>query len=234
MAETFREALGFSESGGRYGIVNDEGYSGKYQWGPSRLADYNKAKGTNYTMDQFLSMPAVQEDAQAWHENDIMDYVINEGLDYYVDKDVAGVKMTPEAIKAMAHLGGKAGMKRFLTSGGEYNPQDSNGTSLLDYAAKFSGSTSGPAGAATGMPPMSGQQELTYGSAVEGGDPLEQLSTAYEMLQSSEPDFCPAGTLYDPLTGSCVPTTAPVSSPRARRRPERGAALENFGLSSLI
>jgi hypothetical protein len=119
MVQTFREALGESESGGNYGIVNKEGYSGKYQWGPDRLADYNKAMGTSYSMEEFLSKPAVQEDAQAWHESDIMDYVFNEGLDRYLGKNVAGVTMTPESLIAMAHLGGKSGMKNFVESGGE-------------------------------------------------------------------------------------------------------------------
>jgi hypothetical protein len=42
----------------------------------------------------------------------------------------------------MAHLGGKEGMRRYLTSGGAYNPSDSNGTSLSDYAETHSGAPS--------------------------------------------------------------------------------------------
>lgn len=230
MAETFREALGYSESGGNYGTVNTLGYSGKYQWGPGRLADYNKAMGTNYTMDQFLRDPAVQEHAQAWHEDDIMNYVVNEGLDYYVDKDVAGVKMTPEALKAMAHLGGKTGMKKFLMSGGEYNPSDAYGTSLSDYAAKFSGSPSGPRGASTGlMPPTSGQEPLSYGEDLTGQSLMEDLPAALELIEGTGMDLCPPGSIYDPVTRQCVPT----SSMRPRARPQRGAALENLGIASL-
>jgi len=37
----------------------------------------------------------------------------------------------------VAHLGGKNGMRKFLQTGGKYNPEDSNGTSLSDYLNKF-------------------------------------------------------------------------------------------------
>ena len=135
----FREELGRSESGGRYGVVNREGYTGKYQFGPARLSDYMRATGQRFSMDEFKNNPALQERVQAWHEGDILDYVAAKELDQYIGQVVGGVKITPQAILGMAHLGGKAGMRKFLESGGEYNPSDSNGTSLRDYGQKFSG-----------------------------------------------------------------------------------------------
>lgn len=228
MAQTFREALGQSESGGRYGIVNDEGYSGKYQWGPDRLADYNKAMGTSYSMEDFLASPDVQENAQAWHEEDIMNYVFDTGLDKYIGKTVAGVTMTPEAMKAMAHLGGKAGMRQFVESGGEYNPSDSLGTSLRDYARKFS------AGQAYDRSErlMSGEP-LDYGSAVPEGGTAGSLMSAFEMINEGSPEYCPVGYYYDVASRSCVSIQAIPLSPRPKRAPERGAALQRFGLPSL-
>ena len=135
----FREDLARSESGGRYGVVNPEGYTGKYQFGPARLTDYMRATGTLFTMDQFRKSPELQERVQRWHEGDILDYVSANELDRFIGQVVGGVKVTPQSMLGMAHLGGKAGMRKFLETGGEYNPEDSNGTSLRDYGQKFSG-----------------------------------------------------------------------------------------------
>ena len=135
----FREKLGQSESSNSYSAVNEEGYTGKYQFGPARLADYMKATGNKFTMDQFKNSPALQERVQKWHEGDILDYVAAQGLDQFIGKTINGVKITPTAMLGMAHLGGKAGMKKFLETGGEYNPADSNGTTLRDYGQKFGG-----------------------------------------------------------------------------------------------
>lgn len=235
MAQTFREALGESESGGNYGTVNTLGYSGKYQWGPARLADYNKAKGTKYSMEDFLANPDVQEDAQAWHESDIMDYVFDTGLDRYLGKTVAGVTMTPEALKAMAHLGGKAGMRNFVESGGEYNPEDAYGTSLRDYARKFS------AGQAydrseklmSGTPLDYGSEALVEDPTATQRDRMKSLISAFEMINEGSPEYCPAGYYYDVASQSCVSLDIVRSSPRPRPAPERGAALQRFGLPSL-
>ena len=135
----FRESLGRSESGGRYDVVNREGYTGKYQFGPARLADYMNATGQKFSMDEFRKNPALQERVQKWHEGDILDYVAANELDRYIGQVVGGVKVTPQAMLGMAHLGGKSGMRKFLETGGEYNPEDSNGTSLRDYGQRFSG-----------------------------------------------------------------------------------------------
>jgi hypothetical protein len=228
MAETFREALGRSESGGRYDIVNDEGYSGKYQWGPDRLADYNKAMGTNFSMEDFLADSALQENAQAWHEDDIMNYVFEKGLDRYLGKTVSGVTMTPEAMIAMGHLGGKSGMRQFIESGGEYNPSDSLGTSLRDYARKFSTGQAYDRSERL----MSGEP-LSYGSAVPEGRTTDALMSAFEMINQGSPEYCPAGYYYDVASQSCVEIPSVQSIPRPRRAPGRGASLQRFGLPSL-
>ena len=43
--------------------------------------------------------------------------------------------MTLQGMLNVAHLGGKKALLRFLTSGGRYNPADSNGVRLSDYLA---------------------------------------------------------------------------------------------------
>jgi hypothetical protein len=235
MAQTFREALGQSESGGDYGVVNTLGYSGKYQWGPARLQDYNKAMGTNYSMEQFLQNPSLQEEAQAWHEDDIMGYVFDQGLDRYIGSNVAGVTMTPEAMISMAHLGGKAGMRQFVESGGEYNPQDAYGTSLRDYAAKFSAGQGYDRSQRLG-----GDTPLSFGSAGIAEDPaateqdrMDAVMTGFEMMNEGSPEYCPAGYVYDVVSKGCVSLDSLRSSPRPRARPGRGAALQRLGLPSL-
>lgn len=232
MADSFRGALGVSESGGDYGAVNTLGYTGKYQWGPGRLADFNAAMGTDYTLDQFKENPDLQEQAQAWHEQDVMNYVFDNGLDYYLGKNVGGVTMTPEALKAMAHLGGKYGMRQFLESGGEYNPADEYGTSLRDYAIKLGQQQ----GYETGES-MMGKTPLSYGSATEGQaaySPAQDLLTAYEMMNESSVESCPAGYYYDTITQTCVPVRDMNQDMRSGRPAERGAALQRLGIQSLI
>lgn len=127
-------SLGQTESGGNYQAQNSEGFTGKYQWGQARLDDYNKANGTAFTLAEFKASPDLQEKAQAWHEADIM-----QSLGGYVGQVVNGITMTPGAIIGMAHLGGIGGARKFIETGGAYNPSDSNGTSLSDYAKTHGG-----------------------------------------------------------------------------------------------
>lgn len=81
-----------------------------------------------------------------------------------------------------------------------------------------------------------GQEPLSYssseGSADPGQDRLDQLMTAFEMMQG-DVEYCPAGSVYDPVTRSCVSLDSLTTSLRPKPRPERGAALERFGLASL-
>ena len=134
---TFRERLGQSESGGNYGARNSEGLSGKYQFGPDRLSDFMSSTGKKFSMSQFQTNPALQEEVQAWHEDDILTFVADQGLDKFIGQQVGGVVLSPESMLAMAHLGGKSGMKKFIETDGEYNPSDSNGTRLSDYATRI-------------------------------------------------------------------------------------------------
>ena len=80
-----------------------------------------------------------------------------------------------------------------------------------------------------------GQETLSYGEKASGEEPsrIDKLMTGLEMMQG-DIEYCPAGTVYDPVTQSCVPLDAPRISPRPRPRPERGASLQRFGLSSLV
>ena len=144
MSNSFRTKLGLSESGNRYDIMNDEGFGGRFQFGMPRLTDYMRATGQEFTMSEFLQNPQLQEAVQDWHERDILSYAAQNELLDLQGQTVGGVPINAGSIIGMAHLGGKAGMKRFIESGGEYNPADSNGTSLSDYGLKFSGTYGQP------------------------------------------------------------------------------------------
>ena len=102
---------------------------GALQVGDARLQDYKKATGSSFTQDEFKANSALQRSVAAWHIADI-------------DKTIDGLGINTDGydrdgLRAVAHLGGKSGMKKFVRSNGEYNPSDALGTSLQDYYDKF-------------------------------------------------------------------------------------------------
>ena len=143
MDTDFRKKMRESESSGRSDILTQTGRGdmagGYYQFTPDRLKDYSKATGEKVTMDAFIADPDLQGRVMDWHEQDILDYALNNGLDQYIGQEVGGVMIDPSALVGMAHLGGRLGMREFIESGGEYNPSDRFGTKISDYGQKFSG-----------------------------------------------------------------------------------------------
>jgi hypothetical protein len=151
--------LASSESGGKPGVVNSQGYSGKYQFGEAAAIDAgfyeaddnpndNKWNGrfkldgvTSY--QDFLANSEAQDQAYSMHEARLDTEIEGRGLTKYIGQTIGGVPVTRDALIGMMHLGGAAGVQRFLESGGEHNPADSNGTRLSDYGIKFSGTRPG-------------------------------------------------------------------------------------------
>lgn len=132
----FKEQMKSSESSGNYEVVNDKGYMGAYQFGDDRLKDYKKATKSAFSKDEFLNNEELQDKVFDWHVDDIRKYIARDGLDSWVGQTIKGVEVTEDGLVAVAHLGGKTGLKKFLESDGEYNPSDGN-TTLLDYLKKF-------------------------------------------------------------------------------------------------
>jgi hypothetical protein len=60
-------------------------------------------------------------------------------IDIYAGQKIKGIEITPSGMIAGAHLGGIGGLKNFLTSGGDNNPADANGTKIGDYVKMFAG-----------------------------------------------------------------------------------------------
>lgn len=138
----FRSGLIRSESGGDPTEVNSEGYGGRMQFGAERLADAAAAglvpEGT--TGAQFAQMPVEQQQrVEDWHFNNIDTRARQAGLTSYHGRVIGGVPINENSIRAMAHLGGFDGAKRFIETNGQYNPADSNGTRLSDYGRRFGG-----------------------------------------------------------------------------------------------
>jgi len=112
-------------------IADGRRFVGALQFGDARLQDYKKATGSLFTQDEFKADSALQDKVTAWHIADI-------------DKTIDGLGLNTDCydrdgLRAVAHLGGKSGMKKYVQSKGSYNPADELGTSLQDYYDKFSG-----------------------------------------------------------------------------------------------
>ena len=105
-----RNKLEASESSGRTDaeITLDDGrkYVGKLQFGEARLKDYQKATGTKFTQAQFKGNSALQDRVAAWHLDDLDQAIDDLGEDAKAyDRD---------GLRAVAHLSGKIGMKKFV------------------------------------------------------------------------------------------------------------------------
>lgn len=137
----FRKKMRGSESSGDYSINNDIGAGrrvlGGYQFSPERLDQYKAATGEDFTQDEFLGSEDLQNRVMDWHEQDLLDFVMKDGLDAYIGQNIAGAEITPSGLVAGGHLGGRSGLKQFLLTDGEYNPADKYGTRISDYVAKF-------------------------------------------------------------------------------------------------
>ena len=135
----FTTVMKQSESSNNYMVVNNEGYMGAYQFGDARLDDYKKANNEKFTTDEFLKDKNLQNKVFDWHVSDIVKYIQDNGLDESIGKKVNGVVVTLNGLVAMAHLGGKLGMREYVQSNfsESENEQDKNGTSLFDYLKRF-------------------------------------------------------------------------------------------------
>jgi len=129
------------ESGGNFGARNKQGYVGRAQFGEARLTDAKRAGviPAEATAEDFRLNPDMQEAAENWHFSDINNFIDSTGLSSMEGKSINGVPVTREGMVNVAHLGGKGGLQKFISSGGRYNPADANGTRLSDYFAMGGG-----------------------------------------------------------------------------------------------
>lgn len=231
----FLSGLVQSESGGNWNALNSEGYGGRLQFGDDRLADAAAAglvpQGTTGAMFSRMS-PEQQQAVENWHFNDIEQQAERMGLSQYYGQTIAGVPITPESVKAMAHLGGIGGAQKFITSGGQYNPADSNGTRLSDYGTRFGGSGGGRAQVAQGPdlamlmeasanPWLSDSQKSVINSMI--AQQMQQMDPAYQQglragdlgIQKAELELEALRNKPPPLPGA--PKTEKIFDPETGR-----------------
>tara|TARA_B110000908_G_C9975250_1_gene323011 strand:- start:18 stop:662 length:645 start_codon:yes stop_codon:yes gene_type:complete len=128
----FGEKLKHSESSGDHAaqITTPDGrkMTGAYQFSDARLKDFMKDTGMEFSTSTFKRKPKLQEEVFNWHVKDI---------DGTIEGTKGSEKYSKDGLRAVAHLGGKTGMKKFVKTAGKYNPKDANGTRLSDYYNKF-------------------------------------------------------------------------------------------------
>ena len=180
-----------TESGGRYTARNNamgaggvRGHYGIDQIGHARLQDAINAgiapKGT--TTEQFANDPALQEKVGAWHWNDLARQYDTSGASRYEGQVINGVPINRETFMSMAQLGGAGGARRFIESGGQYNPSDGNFT-LSEYALKHYGDN--------------GASAPSYGNSVRSAPVTELLGRGGLLNMGVE---IPAGAPQVPVT----------------------------------
>ena len=130
---SFKEAVAFKESQGKYRLVNSLGYMGKYQFGSKAL----RAVGIQNDK-AFLKDPALQEKAfiALLSKNK---WILRKEIEKYEGKIIGGVEITESGILAAAHLGGAGSVKSFFKNNGTKYIRDAYGTSLRSYMKAFGG-----------------------------------------------------------------------------------------------
>lgn len=216
--QNFPMSLVQSESGGNWKALNSEGYGGRLQFGKDRLADAARAGviPAGMTGAQFAQLPPeAQQAVEQWHFADIDRQAERMGLNSYIGQTVAGIPITQDGIRAMAHLGGIGGAAKFLQSGGQYNPADSNGTSLADYAAKHGG----------------GQMSAGQPAMMQGGLDID-LQAAAEALGNPFLDEGKRSVLAMLLQNKINQQNAVWEQQQAMQDPYRQAQLEQIQLQN--
>ncbi len=130
--DTFLYDMAKRESSNRYDVVNQFGYMGAYQFGSNTL----KSLGYDISKEEFLSNPALQEEAmiKLLKANK---HTLRRQIKKYDGKLVNGVLVTESGLLAAAHLVGAGTVRKWVRNGKKYT--DGNGVDLTSYLVKFNG-----------------------------------------------------------------------------------------------
>ncbi len=206
----YRASLVGTESGGNWAAQNDAvgaggqvGHFGRVQFGKARFAEAKAAGAVppDMTIEEFASNTpegrAAQVSAENWHFGDL-----ESKLGDLVGREVNGQVLDMGALVAMGHLGGAGGARKYVETGGAYNPSDDFGTSLSDYAATHGGKgDSGDAVArdtmlALGVEPPPSAPQITMSSASAASQPAQPPKTTI-----IDKDGKRQPRLFSPLSG---------------------------------
>ena len=138
--DEFLYELGRRESSNNPDTVNTLGYIGEYQFGKAALKDVGYS---HIKLSKFKEDPSIfpkQDQKKAVTKLIKLNFRRFERLaNKYEGKYINGVKVTKSGLIGAAHIAGAGGVKRFLRTGGGYDPCDAYGTHLSDYLEEFAG-----------------------------------------------------------------------------------------------
>jgi hypothetical protein len=136
--ENFLDHLAQKESSGNYKVVNSYGYIGKYQFGRAALKEVGYSDVTTLKFKKDPSIfPEEAQDTAVVKLMKINHSRLENLIMQWEGKTINGIEITESGLLAAAHLAGAGGVKRFLKSGGNYNPADGYGTRLTKYLKEF-------------------------------------------------------------------------------------------------
>jgi hypothetical protein len=130
----FRELLAIHESSGRYGVVNQFGFLGRYQFGKMRLTDLGLIDITGWRWglydEKFLRDSKLQDATFAVHVAQHL-RTIDRRYASKMGAEIAGIPLTASGLVAAAHLVGMGAVAQMIRTGNI--PQDANGTTAIQY-----------------------------------------------------------------------------------------------------
>ena len=138
--KVFLYALGQRESSNNPDTFNTLGYIGKYQFGKLALKDVglDHVSYEKFVEDRSI-FPEELQDSAVIKLMKLNEKRLEQLIDKYEHKVIAGIYITRSGILAAAHLSGARNVQKFFRSNGHHNPADAYGTKLSDYLKEFSG-----------------------------------------------------------------------------------------------
>lgn len=130
----FLDKIAHYESRGSYNPQPENpNYYGKYQIGPAAL----QTIGMPIAKNTFIKSPLLQEEAMRllllFNKEQLATYIGK-----YQFKKIKGIVVTESGILAASHLGGSGNVVKFLTTNGEQDFKDGNGTPVSKYLKELS------------------------------------------------------------------------------------------------
>jgi Ca2+-binding RTX toxin-like protein len=150
--EDFINALGQRHSSNRYEAVNATNHLGRFQFGEAALIDIGMVRhdGNAFNNDfsggwtgkygidskeEFVASSEAQDNAIRDFLGKQVHFLRN--FTQYDGQTINGHEISLSGMLGAAHLAGAGGVRRFLSSGGEHNPKDANGASLIENLDLF-------------------------------------------------------------------------------------------------
>jgi RHS repeat-associated core domain len=146
----FINAIADKESSNNYGIVNEHGYLGRYQFTPIALRDIGFTDTNNNWTDlassygvtskeTFLSTPRAQDIAMEMLLDKNWQYSRTKGMLEYIGQTMNDVEITVSGLLAASHLVGNEALRLAMLAGNLDDAKDGNQTPATEYMERFGG-----------------------------------------------------------------------------------------------